>query len=167
MRLASVHASSAQLVPDDGVRGHSPDDLPLAPHPDAGAIRREARALARFILGREVEPAFVERYVQAHQHLPLTGDADERAIVAFAVAHPRLLPSMEAAAALVRPNGLLHRKAILMLAILEAAPNYADEFLPRRVGWMELALVTAGAAVGSAARVALGVPLLVAARARR
>ncbi len=39
----------------------------------------------------------------------------------------------DAGLALVRPSSVLRRKLLVMVAILEASPDFADQFLPRRL----------------------------------
>ena len=121
------------------------------------ALRLEARALGRMILRMQVDAEFVERYVQAHDHL-FTGPQlpRELAIVRFAVLHPLILSCLDAAAAFTQPDALLHKKALLMAAILETSPRYADEFLPRRCGWMGLVLLAARLGIGTAANLIVG-----------
>jgi hypothetical protein len=125
------------------------------------ALRLEARALGRLILRRDVDSEFIERYVEAHNHL-FTGpqSADELAIVRYGTAHPLVLPGLDAAAALTRPASLLHKKALLMAAILETSPRYADEFLPRRCGWVGLAVLTVRLGLGTLGRLLVGLPVL-------
>lgn len=166
MRHAAVRQRTTDASPTESVvAGSAPrDDVQrVARDP----LRDEALALGRFIVRQPIGDEFVERYVAAHRHLPLqSDDPRERAVVAFAVAHPLALPCMEAAVALLRPHSLLHRKAILMTAILEASPTYADEFLPRRTGWPALVWLAARVGVTTAAQVAIGLPLVIAAGAR-
>jgi len=139
------------------VSGAAPPELD--PHPTR--LRAEAAALGRHILGRPVDSEFVERYVAAHAHLPLEArDPGDAAVLDFALAHPVFLPCLDAAAALTRPEALLHRKAILLAAILEASPRYADQFLPRTVGWPGLLGLGLGIGMTTAFQLAVGLPVL-------
>lgn len=130
-------------------------------------LKAEARALGRLILRREVEQEFIDRYVAAHEHL-FTGPQlpVDNAMVNWAMRHQRLLPCMDAAAALLRPNSLLHKKALLMAAILEATPRYAEEFLPRKRGLLGLGVLLAVLGLTTAVQVLIGAPLLWLARTR-
>jgi hypothetical protein len=129
--------------------------------PDQAGLKAEARVLGRFILGREPEAEFAERYAAAHSHLfkELIPPGD-RAIVAFAMRMPLLVPCVDAAAARFRPGSLIHRKALLMAAILEASPRYADEFLPRTKGMAGLVWLVLWTGVVSAVQIVLGAPVL-------
>src|SRR6185436_3863688 len=99
------------------------------------ALHQEARLFGRFILGKPCDAEFIERYAAAHEHLfrdpPSRADAS---ILKLAVKRPFLLPFLGAASALVARDGIFHKKSLLMAAILEASPRYADEFLPRPTG---------------------------------
>lgn len=133
------------------------------PDPEA-----EARVLGRYLVGQVPPPELVARYVDAGRTLfaaPAT-PADE-AMVAFAVRHPWSLPFLDAAAGLRHPSGLLRGKLLVMSAVLEASPTYADAFLPRTPG--RLALLTQLALHGAAAvgQAVIGLLLLpIASRAR-
>ena len=129
--------------------------------PDQAGLRAEARVLGRFVLGRDPEAEFAERYAAAHDHLfkELIPPGD-RSVVAFAMRMPVLVPCVDAAAALFRPGSLLHRKALLMAAILEASPKYAEEFLPRTKGMSGLAWLVLWTGVVSAVQIAIGAPVI-------
>ena len=128
---------------------------------DMPDLRAEARALARFIIGCEPGTELVERYVSAHEHLfRELVPAGELAVVSLAVRRRVLLPCLDAAAALVHPKALLHRKALLMAAVLEASPRHAEAFLPRRTGWVALVAIGAWAGVASAVQITIGLPFL-------
>ncbi|MGQ9588796.1 MAG: hypothetical protein ACUVYA_00720 [Planctomycetota bacterium] len=95
-------------------------------------LRREARVFARYILGRETAPHLIERYARAHEALgpALRSERGARA-VALAARRPWLLPFLDAAASLVEPQGLLRKKLLLMLAILETSTEHVEVFAPR------------------------------------
>jgi hypothetical protein len=49
-----------------------------------------------------------------------------------ALKHPFLLPYLDAHDAFFRPNSELRQRLYLMFSILEASPDFADSFLPRK-----------------------------------
>lgn len=107
----------------------------------------EARLFARYLVGREPPPALVERYVAASlQVLPPVPAAEDAAVLAFARRHPWSIGCLDAAAGLLRPGGALRSRLLLMAAILETTPDFADQFLPRQMG--PLALVAYVAVTG-------------------
>ena len=133
------------------------------PYPvgDADQLRAEAAAIGRFILKRPIEAEFIDRYVAAHEHLALRPSyRADATVLAFAMTHVATLPSLDAAAALVRPQALLHRKALLLTAILEASPRYADQFLPRTRSWLGLAALVARVGLATMFQIAVGVLIL-------
>ncbi len=130
-------------------------------------LRWEAKVFGRYLIGREVAPHLVERYVQAHGALgALLGAGEESRAVAFARRRPRLLPFLDAAAALLDPRGLLRRKLLLMLAVLEASPEYAAEFLPRPQSRTLLVARLAGRGIAAAFKAAAGIPIYLLSKGR-
>jgi hypothetical protein len=136
--------------------------------PTRDALLAEASALGAYVVGGDVEPDLLERYVAAHAHLDIaTGEPDDVAVLEFAVRHRVTLPCLDAACALVRPSALLHRKALLMAAILETTPRYAERFLPRSTGWVALIALGARVGVTTVLQLVVGLPLLAFLRGRR
>ena len=134
---------------------------------DVEALRREGSALARCLLGRDAAPELLQRYADAHAHLDVgAASREDVAGLDFAVAHRWSLASLDAATALLRPHALLHRKALLMTAILETTPEHADAFLPRTMGWLGLAWLAVRAGCSTVGHLVVGVPLLLALRRR-
>ena len=121
----------------------------------------ECRLLTRYLLDRDPGPDIRERYAAAHEALHLHSDEPE---VRFLHRHPRLLPLLDAAAGVLRPQSLLRKKVYLMTALLEATPEHADFFLQQPNGvWPSLAgLFWQG--LRGAAKALLGIPLLLLAR---
>lgn len=108
--------------------------------PDSGVAEHEAHVLGRYLVGHVPPPELIARYVAAGQTLFAAPQAPaDEATVAFACRHPWSLPFLDAAAALRRPGGLLRGKLLVMSAVLEASPTYADTFLPRTPGRAALA----------------------------
>ncbi len=129
--------------------------------PDDAQLEAEARAFARYLVGREPPAELVARYRDASHALfyePV--DPRETAVVDYARRHPWSLPFLEAASALLRPGSLLRNKVLMMSAVLETSPAFAEEFLPRNtsVGGLVLRVLVEG--TGAAVRTVLGAPLL-------
>ncbi|MDB4962295.1 MAG: Nucleoside-diphosphate-sugar epimerase [Myxococcales bacterium] len=99
-----------------------------APHEDAALLRHEAVWFARYLVDAIPEAALVERYVQANARLfagpPTAGDA---AILAFLHAHPWTLALLDAGTAFAHGAPLLRQKLVVMMAILEATPDFVDQ----------------------------------------
>ncbi len=128
---------------------------------DDAALLVEAAVLTRFVVGREAGPEFAARYVAAHQHLLREPIEPRDATLLSLVIHRRwLLPCVDAALALRRPAALLHKKTLLMAAILEASPRFADDFLPRRAGALGLAWLSLRIGTATIAQLAIGLPIV-------
>lgn len=117
----------------------------------------EARLFTRYLVGREAPPALVERYVAAsHQVLMPTLDPADAAVLAFVHRHPWSIGCLDAASGLLRPGGALRNRILLMAAVLETTPDFADQFLPRQMGPLALVAYVAVAGVAAVAQALVG-----------
>jgi hypothetical protein len=124
------------------------------------SLEAEARLFARYLLGRDPPEEMTERYVRANGILFLdSGDARDRRLLDLVRRRPALLGCLDAAAGLLAPNSLLRKKLLLMAAILEVSPLFAEEFLPRTLSIPRLLATLAGNAVTAGLKLVLGVPL--------
>jgi hypothetical protein len=80
-------------------------------------------------------------------------------LIAFALVHPWALGCLDAASGVLGPEGRLRGKLLLMAAILEASPEFADEFLPRSTSVPGLVLRIGVHGMRAVLEVALGIPL--------
>ena len=128
----------------------------------------EAQVFGRYLVGERPPAELVARYRAANETLfaePVSGE--DAAIVAFARRHPWSVGPLDAATGLFRPASALRNKILVMAAILEATPAFADEFLLPPVRPVALALRVTGLGLVAVARTLFGVALLpLAARAR-
>ena len=136
------------------------------PEPEDQELELEGRLFGRYLVGREPPRELVERYRAANRIL-LGGTApgSDAAVVAFARRHPWSIPFLDGATGLVRPGSLLRNKILVMAAVLEASPAFAEEFLSRTVHPVSLVLRVLGLATLAVVRAAVGV-LVYAAAAR-
>ena len=132
--------------------------------PSDDTLAAEARVFARYLVGRDASDAQVARYVLAcRAHFNEALAPPDAAVLAWARRHPWSIGPLDAGAGLLRPGGALRNRILLMAALLETTPEFADQFLPRHVGPIALAAKVAGAglvAVGNAAVGALLLPLV-------
>ena len=135
---------------------------------DDAALAREARLFARYLVGQAPTDALVARYVAANRALFTEAPAPpDVAIVAFVRRHPWSTGLLDAASGILRPGGPLRNKILLMAAILETTPEFADRFLPRQIGPLALVIRVGVAGVVAVTEVLLGAALYaVAARGR-
>jgi len=136
------------------------------PEPEDQELELEGRLFGRYLVGREPPRELVERYREANRIL-LGGTApgSDAAVIAFARRHPWSIPFLDGAAGLLRPGSLLRNKILVMAAVLEASPAFAEEFLSRTVHPVSLVLRVLGLATLAVVRAAVGV-LVYAAAAR-
>jgi hypothetical protein len=123
-------------------------------------VRTEALVFGRHLVGRTPPAELLDRYEQACLRLfPDRAPPDEEAVIAFARRHPWSVGCLDAASALLRPQGRLRGKLLVMAAILETSPVFADEFLPRSASLPGLVSRVALHGIRAVVEVALGIPL--------
>lgn len=128
--------------------------------PSDAELAREARVLTRYLLSRDCPPALVQRYIDASRARPRPAMTPaDNAIVQAAMRNALLLPFLDAASGITKGGTALRDKLLLMAAVLEASPDFADEFLPRSASRTFAVLTLAWCTIKSAAKVAIGVPL--------
>lgn len=132
------------------------------------ALAAEARVLGRYLVCVEPPPVLVDRWVDAVRTLGLAAaDPADAAVVDFAVRHPWSVGPLDTACGLLRRGGLLRQKLLVLAAVLEASPEFADEFLPRSVSLPRLLARFAGVGLTAAVEAVVGLVVLpLAARAR-
>jgi hypothetical protein len=127
----------------------------------------EAVLFARYLVGVDPPGALVERYDRACATLfPDPPTRDDAAVLAFALRHPRSIPALDAACALLRPGALLRRKILVMTAVLETTPDGAATFLPRARSPIGLALTIIGVGATAVVHTAAGLVVLYLAQRR-
>ena len=127
--------------------------------PDDAELAAECVRLTHYLIGQDPAPELVDRYMAANRML-FPDEPKGSGEAQFVRRHPRALPLIDAAAGLLKPESIVRKKALLMTAILEASPAYADYFLetsmsPYRLGGM---LVWNG--LRAAVKIVLGIPVL-------
>lgn len=98
---------------------------------DAAGLRREAVRFADYLLGVVPSADLVERYVRAHDRVlvePLT-EGDE-AVLGFVQRHHWSLGLLDAGTAFVGTAPRLRQKLVVMMAILEATPQFVEQTMP-------------------------------------
>jgi hypothetical protein len=139
-----------------------PADETLADTPRAyPLLTDEAHAFARYLVGQDAPADMLERYSAASASLiPEAPTSSEQAMLTFCLRHRWTLPAIDAAAGPLRPDCLLRKKIYLMAAVLEAAPDFASDFLPREAPLWMLAAELAASILSSGLKVAFGLALL-------
>lgn len=101
----------------------------MAPDDD---LRAEGQRFGRYLLGDELAPLLVDRYVAAMRSLELSIDRRDRDLLDLVKHHPRLLGLVDGGLALRRPQSAIRTKLLVMSAILEATPEHMAAFDPVR-----------------------------------
>ena len=120
---------------------------------------REARILARYLIGEEPGPGEAGRYGLALDAVALPHERErDRRLWALAMSSTTALGLVDAGLALVDPYSPVRQRVCLMLAVLEASPAHTRHFLPApypRTALLGLGLRMGGAALRSACGLAL------------
>jgi hypothetical protein len=91
------------------------------------ALTAEGALFARYLRGKPASQTALERYEAGCEALFAEPPSPEdEAISRFLERHPWTLPWLDAATALLRPQALLRKKLLLLLAILETLPENAQ-----------------------------------------
>jgi len=126
---------------------------------DTDTHHGEADRIALYLVGRPAGERERIIYSQAMDRLSLRMTEAEARLWSSMLRSRRRMARVDAGLALLRPTSVLRRKLLLMLAILETSPEFADSFLPGRCPPFK-ALGVAGAAVRGAFRGIAGVVLV-------
>lgn len=141
---------------------------------DRAALAAECDVLTRHLLGTRPATAVVDAYVAAHErapHFAASTTFDVR-LLRVATRHPVLARLADAYARLCAPTGLLRRKLVLLLAIVETTPpHYRAVDAPLASGRLATVAALAWhgvlAAAGAAVALVLFAPLHLASRRPR
>jgi len=120
-------------------------------------LEAEARRIGHYLVGVDVSETLVERYREANHILfPDRPSPTDAAVLEFVRRHPWSLPPLESALGLIRPGALLRRKLVVMTAILETDPRFADSFGALEPGRSGAILRLLGLGLSSTVKVAGG-----------
>jgi hypothetical protein len=88
-------------------------------------LERECRVLTRYLTGSEPTPYVIEKYCNAHRTSgAFEGTSLDHWLTNLACAKPLFTLPADAYARFFASHGLLRRKLILLLAILEVSPPF-------------------------------------------
>lgn len=89
-------------------------------------LARECQVFTRYLVGREPTPYVIGKYRAAHHaHSAFVpGSRFDARLVAVARLHPAGAWLVDAAARFLAPRGLLRKKLVLLLAVLETCPPF-------------------------------------------
>jgi hypothetical protein len=96
-------------------------------------VKTEAITFGKYLLSGETpDEKSIALYEAAHQYKKLDVPADEQKLFSFAVRNRWALGAIDGALAFKNPDHIVRRKLLLMSAILESRPQYADYFIPKK-----------------------------------
>lgn len=93
-------------------------------------LEKEARIFTRYLVGKEVDPQAIRLYENGTKNSS-PNDTD-RKLLKFMVAHPHCIGFIDAGLVFHNASSEARRRLYLMLAILEASPEYYDSFLAKK-----------------------------------
>jgi NADH dehydrogenase len=140
------------------LRAGNPAEISLSGQPSVAELIAESILFTRYLISADPPQELIDRYVAANRTLfpdRTAGSGELR----FVRRYPRALPLIDAAAGLLKPESMVRKKALLMTAVLEATPAYADYFLGRRVRPFHASCALVWYGIQAAVKITLGIPL--------
>ena len=104
-------------------------------------LSSQAQVLGNYLVHQPLDPQLTKRYEIATPRLSDLDSLQTDKVFLYALKHPRLLRILDAGSALIQPNNALRRQLYILLAIVEATPDYAALFLPRSTGPWQIVVV--------------------------
>jgi hypothetical protein len=96
-------------------------------------MKEEAITFGKYLLSGETpDEKSIALYEAAHEHKNLSVPPAEQKLFSFAVRNRWALGAIDGALAFKNPDHIVRRKLLLMSAILESRPQYADLFIPKK-----------------------------------
>ena len=96
-------------------------------------MKEEAITLGKYLLSGEMpDERSIALYAAAHEHRKLDIQVDEQKLFSFALKNRWAIGAIDGALAFKDPQHILRRKLLVMSAVLESRPKYAELFLPKR-----------------------------------
>jgi hypothetical protein len=131
-------------------------------------VDTECSLISRYLIGVDPPQEFKDRY-RAGQRALFGEESLESAEpeMKFFRAHPWALPYLDAGAVVLNRESILRKKIILMTAILEASPAYAEFFLHAPEGPLKVWCSLVWQSVRSIVKMIIAVPVFLVARRSR
>jgi hypothetical protein len=98
----------------------------MAERNENARLERECRVFGRYLLSQDMNPYILKKYVQAHGILSWKGAPGffDPLLVKIATWHPLATKICDAYARFFSPRGVLRKKLVLLLSLLELTPPY-------------------------------------------
>ena len=92
----------------------------------------EAQALSRYLVGKDCPDEIRERYAEAVSKLNSTLSGPEQKTWDKMISSRFYLKLLDSGLAIVNPQSNIRKRIFIMLALLEASPDFTDYFLPQQ-----------------------------------
>jgi hypothetical protein len=117
----------------------------------------ECEVFTRYLVKQMPSSTLVSRYAEASSILlPGPHHPSDEALIRFIRRNPKLVPYLDAAAAVFRPHSLLRKKILLTVALLEATPDYTRFFFDDGRSTVRVLATLAGIGCAGALKVLVG-----------
>lgn len=98
---------------------------------DEELIKQEAQVFCKYLIGVEATEQTIQLYISANSKLGIEVTPKERRQINYLLDNPRVIPWIDAALALMQPEGGIRKKLYIMFCITESIPTYSRFFLPQ------------------------------------
>lgn len=96
-------------------------------------MNQEAIVFGRYLLsGQNPDDKAMQLYSNAHNYRDLTVPVTQKKLFDFVLRNPWALGAIDGALAFRNPNHIIRKKILVMSAVLECRPQYANLFLPEK-----------------------------------
>ena len=94
-------------------------------------LRKEGLIISHYLIKSDPPTELITHYVTANQTLLSSSKLDpDRHLICRLLQYPRILPFIDAYSGVFKPKNLLRKKMLIMLSILETAPEFTESFRP-------------------------------------
>ncbi len=96
-------------------------------------MKEEAITFGKYLLSGETpDEKSIALYEAAHQHKKIEVSIAEKKLFEFALRKRWAIGAIDGALAFKNPEHVIRRKLLVMSAVLECRPQYADLFIPKK-----------------------------------
>lgn len=96
-------------------------------------MKDEAITFGKYLLSGETpDEKSISLYETAHAHRSIAIPENEKKLLGFALRNRWALGAIDGALAFKNPDHVIRRKLLVMSAVLECRPQYADLFIPKK-----------------------------------
>ncbi|CAN5402670.1 hypothetical protein BH10PAT3_BH10PAT3_4030 [soil metagenome] len=121
--------------------------------------KREITTLSLYLIGEKPSTTIQSRFRSSISQGTIPINPRDESLLFFVRKNAWSLPYIDAGLAFYRPDSEVRRRLFILLAILEATPEYVSFFIPKkRSPWYFLAIIYA--VTKAIAKATIGIPLI-------